>query len=659
MQFAQLIKIILEEGNMRKLLCVILVLMLLITGCSGTSGNATDASNTSYSSDSSAESNADSKETEKGITYSDKQEYVKAYANELTTINYLVTASTVEFGLAANFIDTLVDYDKYGVLIPCLAKEWSCSDDGLVWSFKLRDGVNWLTYEGEVYAELTAQDFVDSLKYIFEKENGSKTANIAYGVIKNGEKYYNKEITDFSQVGVKAVDKYTLEYTLEKPVPYFESMLTYACFFPVNGKFLDEMGERFGTTNDTLLYNGAYILKEYEPQNKRVLVKNGDYWDNENVHIGKVKYKYNKEAATIAQELYLRGEISYVEIPSTSIDAWMNDPKLKDKVRPGRPSFYTYFYALNFNPTFDDVYDPEIWKIAVNNKNFRKAIFHGFNRLAAIVTAEPYSPENKILNTVTPKGFVNLNSKDFTEMVDLAEISKRDSYNVDLALEYKEKAMDELKDKVEFPVKMMMPYNTGGTEATQRAQIVEQQLERTLGEDFIDVYIVPFPPTGYLNNTRRAGNYSLQEVNWGPDYADPETYTDMFVPGSNYNFPEMCEEVNENGEKTFDAYMELINEGKNEMVDLQKRYESFAKAEAYLIEEAWVIPYGVGLGSGSGGYYSSLLNPFEKAYSPFGVANERYKGQRILSKPMNTEMYFAEKEKWEKERVKALKKAGE
>lgn len=652
-----------RRENMKRILSIILVLMLLITGCSGSgssstsSDTGTDTNNnksTSESPSTGGETSSKTETVEEGITYSDKQEYTEVYSREVNTINYLVTASTVEFGLAANLVDTLVDYDRYGVMQPCLATDWSVSDDGLVWTFKIREGVNWNTNKGDVYAELTATDFVDSLRYVFDKENGSKTANIAYRVIKNAEKYYNGEITDFSKVGVKAIDKYTLEYTLERPIPYFESMLTYACFFPVNGKFLGEMGERFGTSNDTLLYNGAFVLDIFEPQNRRVLVANEDYWDKENVHIKKIKYKYNKEASTISQELYLRGETSLVEIPSTSIDAWMEDPKLKDKVRPNRSSFYTYFFALNFKPTFDEVYEPEVWKIAVNNKNFRKAIFHGLDRLAAMITAEPYSPENKINNTITPKNFVAFAGKDFTQMGNLAAFTNGDSYNVDLALSFKEKAMEELKDDIEFPVKMMMPYYTAGIEATQRAQIVKQQLERTLGKDFVEIYLVPYPPTGYLNNTRRAGNYSLQEVNWGPDYADPETYTDMFIPGSNYNFPEMCEEVNENGEKTFDVYMSIINEAQNEMVDLNRRYELFAKAEAHLIEEAWVIPYGLG----GGGYVSSLLNPFESPYSPFGVARERFKGHHVLAEPMNTEEYFEEKAKWEKERAEALKKSG-
>ncbi len=228
---------------MKRLFALMLAMMMLITACSS---GGTETS---------------------GDNVAEVQEYRIVYSGEVTTLNYLVTSSTNEFAIAANLVDTLIDYDRYGVVQPCLATEWSVSDDGLVWTFKLREGVKWLTHEGEEYAEVTAQDFVDAMKYILNPANESKTANIAYSVLKNAEEYYNGEIRDFEQVGVKAIDKYTLEYTLKEPTPYFLSMLTYVCFFPVNGQFLEEVGDKFGTDNLNLLYNGAYILETFEPQN--------------------------------------------------------------------------------------------------------------------------------------------------------------------------------------------------------------------------------------------------------------------------------------------------------------------------------------------------------------------------------------------------------
>ena len=178
-----------------------------------------------------------------------------------------------------------MEYDHLGIVKPALATEWSVSDDGLVWAFKIREGVKWYNYKGEEYAEVVAQDWVDALKYSFDPDNASSTANISYSVIKNGEAYFKGEIDNFEQVGVKAKDKYTLEYTLNHPVPYFLSMLTYCPFMPANGQFLEEVGESFGTDNTNILYNGAYILSAWEPQNQHEFIKNEDYWDADNVYI--------------------------------------------------------------------------------------------------------------------------------------------------------------------------------------------------------------------------------------------------------------------------------------------------------------------------------------------------------------------------------------
>lgn len=575
--------------------------------------------------------------------------YSTVYSGEVTTINYLTTASENEFGLAANLVDTLVDYDNLGILQPSLATEWSVSPDGLTWTFKIREGVKWYTHEGEEYAEVVAQDWVDSLKYIFTADNASSTANVAYRVIKNAKAFYDGEITDFGQVGVKAKDKYTLEFTLESPVPYFLSMLNYSVFFPVNGDFLAEKGDRFGTDNTNLLYNGAYILTTFEHQNRRVLTKNENYWDADKVFIDELNYQYNAEAASIAAEMYLRGEITDVAIPSTSIDEWMNNAEKKEMVRPGRPSSYTYFYAFNFDPKFDAEYEPANWKAAVNNTSFRKSLYHGLNRIAAQRTAEPYFPENKLNFTITPSNFTEVNGVDFTTIGRLGEIAKTEPFNEDLALEFKEKALAELEGKVTFPVKVVMPYNTGGSEWTQRVQVIEQQMEALLGTDYIDIIPLPHPPTGFLDGTRRSGNYSFQEVNWGPDYADPETYTDPFRRGGTYNFPEYTTEVDENGRNMFEVYEEMLNAAKAEVVDMEKRFELFAAAEAYIIDNAWVLPYGLG----GGGYVSSKLNPFESPHSPFGVSYLRFKGQKVYDEPMGPDQYATELAKWEEARANA------
>ena len=609
---------------MKRLIAMMLAIMIVLAGCRGKTDKASG------------------KEGE-------IVEYSTVYSGEITTLNYLVTASQNEFALAANMVDSLIDYDKYGVVIPGLATEWHNTEDGLIWTLKIREGVKWLTYDGKEYAETKAKDFVDAAKYLLDPSNESQTANIFYSVIKNAEEFYNGEIDDFEQVGVKALDDYTLEYTLKENTPYFLSMLNYICFLPVNGDFLEEVGGRFGTDNTNVLYNGAFIMETFEPQTRRILVKNQEYWDKDNIFIDRIKETYNQESATLSPELFLRGETDYAEIPASLIEEWLKDPVKKDVVRPIRTNFYTYFYALNFDPKFDAEYEPDNWKIAVNNESFRKSLFHGLDRKSAMTTSEPYNPEQRLSNTITPKSFVDLAGVDYTELGGLDEFVNTDSFNEALAKEYRDKAMEELQGKAKFPIIVYMPYNSGGTELANRVQVIEQQMENLLGKDYIDIQIDPKPPTNFLTEVRRSGKYGFLECNWGPDYADPETYTDPFTPGANYNFPEYVEGYTDsNGEKT---YTNLTNKAKSEVRDINKRYELFAEAEAFLIKEAFVIPYAVG----GGGYAAGRLNPFESQYSPFGVSSQRYKGQRIMEKPMNTEEYKKALDVWEEERTKALK----
>lgn len=590
--------------------------------------------------------------SEKGDESSGKvSEYRTVYSGEIKTLNYLKTAEANEFAMSANIIDGLIEYNQYGIVQPSLAESWSSNEDNTVWTFKLREDVKWVTSDGKEYADVVAQDFVDGLNYVLDAKNESSTAWIAT-VVKNGDAFYNGEITDFSQVGVKAVDEYTLEYTLENPTPYFLSMLNYVCFFPVNGEFLAEKGESFGTTKENVLYNGAYVLDKFEPQNERVLVKNDTYWDKENVFIDRIRYKYNKEAGTVAPELFLRGEVDSASIPTSVIDEWFNDEDKKAQVRQSQNNFYTYFYALNFDPQFDAQYEPENWKVAVNNKNFRKSLYHALDRVSAMLTTEPYNPEDMLNNTITPKNFVDVEGVDYTQLEPLKNVTNTDSFNKDLALEFKEKAMTELQGKATFPVKVLMPYNSGSPDWANRSQVVEQQLETLLGADYIDIIVEAGPSTGFLQEVRRPGKYALLEANWGPDYADPASYTDPFTEGGTYNKPELAEGYTESNGKS--KYQNMVDAAKAEM-DLAKRYELFAQAEAFLIEEAFVIPYAVG----GTGYIASKLNPFEAQYSPFGVTLEKFKGQKVLEKPMSNEEYKEALAKWEQERAEALAEAGE
>ncbi len=600
-----------------------------------------------------------------------EQIYYNVYSSDWPSLNYMYESSA---DLCANFIDTLVEYDNYGILQPCLAESWECSEDGLTWTFHLRKGVKWMTADMEEYgADVVADDFVYSASRILDSSltQVSKTSDILY-VIKNAEAYFNGEC-DWEDVGVKAIDDYTLEYMLEQPVAYFESMLSYVCFMPCNREFGEEMGEDFGTSNYTYLYCGAYILTDWEPGAYRVLKRNPTYWDIDNIHIEELNETFNSEASTLSTELFKRGEIMTASLTTSEAQTWLADPELSKMIRPGRAAFnYSYWYAFNYyikaaddSYTYPEEYDPENYFLAAQNKNFRKSIFHALDRVAAMMTkvSDETSARSLMINTITPPGFAT-GAGEYTQTGSLAAISNTDSYNADLALEYKAKAVEELTAAgVTFPVKLYMPYNTGKADLTQRAQVVEQQLEKLLGSDYIDIVLDGYSNDDYLNTTRRAGNYSFMEVYWGPDYADPYTFTDPFRVSQKYAYlfmgnglgkPATADTPGARQDRLGGYWTDLVYDNMVEPAfaeqDLAKRYAILAEAEAWLIDEAYVIPFCMD----GGGYVASCLNPFEAQYAPFGASEKRYKYQWIYETPFGMDEYAELLTEWEAEREARL-----
>ena len=587
--------------------------------------------------------------------------YRTLYSGEITSLNYLTTATTNEFALAANVIDTLVEYDKYGQVQPSLAESWDYDAENLTYTFNIRKGAKWVKADGSVYADVTAHDFVTAAKYILDAANASSTANIFYSVIDGAEAYYlgtsepeeGKEpypVMDFETVGVKAINDYTLQYKLVEPCPYFLSMVTYVCFMPVNADFLAEKGADFGvaTSNENILYCGAYVLSEFKPQQSRIYSKNVSNWDADNILIETIQQTYNKEAGTLAPEMYARNLIDSADISSTIAAEWLADPEKADLIRPVRQSgFYSYWMLFNFDPQFDAEYEPENWKIVVNNENFRKAFYYGLDRVKSKMVMEPDNPESILFNTVTPPEFVSIDGVDYTEMGALADITDlgTDTFNEETALEYMNTAVEELKAAgATFPVKMLMPYNPSSSAWAEECVVMEQQLEGLFGTDVIDIIVEAGPSSGFLKEVRRSGKYAFMKCNWGPDYADPNTYTDPFYEGT-YNWPNLATEYI--GEDGVSEYYKLVDAAREITDDLTARYEAYATAEAFLIDNALVIPYGYD----NGGYTASRLNPFESQFAPFGISNERFKGQALMTEPMNTDAYFEAYDQWEEERA--------
>lgn len=558
---------------------------------------------------------------------------------------------------------------------PCLAESWTKSEDGLTWTFKIREGVKWQRYDGSEYGEnVKAEDWVTSAKWILDPANTARTADLLFDMV-GAEDYYmaleSGTEANWDNVGIKAISEYELQFTLTAPCPWFLSRLTYNWGYPTCAKFLDEMGESFGTNNDTILYCGAFLCSQYEPNSYVISTRNPLYWDIDKIHVERIEEKYNAETDTLAPEALLRGEVTVADIPTDQIDGWMNDPSKAKLIRPNRPGSYSYFFLVNFMPTYTerDGLSHEQWLKAANNMNFRKSLYYGLDRIKGLGCYDPYTPEDYELRTITPYNFCAADGKDYPYLDALKAITETEQFQPETAIEYRDKARAELEAAgVTFPIMAYMPYNSESTQQTNLAVIVSQQLEELLGSDYIKFIIEGYPDTDYLSTTRRAGNYSFMMSYWGPDYADPETWTDPFNLGQAYNYiwraDGMATQTTQGdpagrmGRSGFDetywkdfVYGQKVAEATAETVDNNKRYNALAETEAWLIDQAFVIPFGV---LNSFGYISSCMNPFESQYAPFGMSDDRYKYQWVYDKPFSTEEYLEMLPVWEAERVERI-----
>lgn len=565
--------------------------------------------------------------------------YKEVYSSELSTLNYVHSTNTALTQMAYLICDGLIEFDQYGVMQPCLATSWETSDDGLVYTFHLREGVMWYDYKCNPVTELTAHDFVAAAKTILTAANGHTVANTLYNTLVGAKAYFDGETADFDTVGIHAIDDYTLEYQLLSPVPYFLSMLALNPWFPIPAEFAEQKGENFGVTNEDLLYCGAYYLKSYEPEYQRVLEMNPNYWNSDAISIKTLTWKYNKEASSNGPELYLRGETDSVELSTSIVDEWKADDTLWSQVHRVQYNNMSYFEAFNFNPTYEEEYAPQDWKTAVNNTNFRKAIFYAYDRYAIAMTLDPYTYEDKVLNTYLRPGLARVGSTDLLELSGLDAYSAQDNiFDADAALTYKKLAMEELEDQVSFPIQVVVAYSVSSSASTSRVQVLEQQLENVLGTDFIDVILVGYSGSSFNSEVRNTGKWSMLELGWGPDYADPMSAYDPLLKislGDRYGKLYLAEEFYD--ESLGYGEFEKLALAANDIVDdLTARYEAFASAEKFLLDHALVIPSYIG----GGGYQANTIDPLSGWCGQFGEYGRRkYKGAVVMDHSMSMEEY--------------------
>ena len=614
------------------------------------------------------------------------------YETDPDSLNYLTTGKAAVANITSNVVDGLMENDRYGNFVPSMAEDWSVSQDGLTYTYTIRKDAKWYTSEGEEYAAVKAQDFVTGLKYA--ADNKSEALYLVQESIKGLDAYVKGEVKDFSEVGIKAIDDQTVQYTLNKPESFWNSKTTMGILAPVNEEFLTSKGSDFAKATDpsSILYNGPFLLKSLVAKSSVEFEKNPNYWDKDNVHIDKVKLSFwdGQDTGKLA-DTFKDGGFSMARLFPTSAGYPELEKEFKDNIVYTPQDSATFLVGTNIDrqsykytsKTTDE--QKTSTKKALLKKDFRQAIAFGFDRTAYASQVNGESGASKLLrNLFVPPTFVQADGKNFGELVKEKLVTYGDEWkdvNLDDAqdgLYNPEKAKAEFAkakaalqaEGVQFPIHLDMPVDQTNTTKVQRVQSLKQSLEATLGTDNVVIDIQQLQKDEVLNvtyfaETAAGEDWDLSDnVGWSPDYIDPSTYLDIIKPSVGENtktYLGFDAGTNNAAAKQvgLEDYEKMVGEADNEDTDVSKRYDKYAAAQAWLTDSALIIP----TTSQTGRPMLSKMVPFTLpfAYSGNKGMSEAllYKYLELQDKPVTADEYQKAQDKWKKEKEESNKKAQE
>lgn len=594
---------------MKKTIALLLTLVMLsciVAGCSGNqNGNApqdNDPANTA----------APAQTDEPQVVY--EKTYKSTFSTSITSMNPYCTEFTSDYNFISNIAEGLVETDVYGRPSPCMAESWEHNDDFSVWTFRIRPDVYWVDCNGsKTEYKVTADDFVAGIRYIADPANNASGISTIRNVIAGLYDYYyalvdiddgtdigktrDEVVASFDEtVGVKAVDEYTVEYTLSGPCPYFLSYAQLDMMLPVEQAFLDSVGEDFGTSKETMLYNGGYYISAWDLDKQFVLTKNENYWDLDKLTLDTLQWEYVSDSIS-SLEMFQRGNITGTSLTSEEV-ASIRGGEWEDYVYLSEKTVTTYWYSWNFQTK-----NPEM-AAAVQNENFRKAVFSAIDAITLSAIWEPNDPEFFCRYTLLPENAIfDDDGKDYTDYGNL-------------------------------PIDIVYSSSSSDSDM-KKATLVKNMLETYLGKEYVNV-ILAYSSNSFSAEVLDLGNWDLVDDSYGLRYADPSANlnrctSDYDITDSGYSIPE------------FDAMIEKAGA----TYDLSERYAAYADAECYLLEHAYLKPYM----SGGGSYNMTRLVPYTVPGGYFGLSRYKMKGALIQSEPVTKAQHEQLKEKYEAEKA--------
>ena len=594
---------------------------------------------------------------------------------ELESWNMLYTQKAGDANVVTNLWDGLLSFDCYGKVVPAIASSWEHNEDATVWTFHLRDDVDWVDYNGEVKAHLTSKDFLVGFEWVMNAiKNEANNTSMPNDTIVGAYEYYEltKEAGDAAAdmtyedmlaagVGIEAPDDYTLVFTCPSACPYFDTVAAYNSFYPVAPALIEELGvEGFRSCdNTTMWYNGPYVVEEYIQGNTKSYIPNPNYYDAANVSRFERFTVTMISDGSISLQLYQNRELDEVDLGESNITTIQSDPsnEYNQQLCEKRAKKFSYCFIFNYDKKNTDGTPDENWNKAIANKAFRQCFSKGMVLNKFFARYNPINPLKCENDFFTMKGlcytsdgtdYTNLVAKEMGldgEAYDGKTMKRLRANNGDIT-ELKKQAMEELSAiGVTFPVHCSYYILAGSTSALDSATVLKQCFTDSFGDDFIVLDINTFV-SSTMKEVVAPKLQSFVHMGWGADFGDPINFlTQIIVHDDNAyyscNMTNIAGIVN-NGPASYqtelvaayEKFTDLVNEGRAIVDDTDARYAAFAKAEAYFLDENLIFPTVYDIT-----WCLTHVNEYSKINAMYGPCNYKAVNWETSEEAYTTEQY--------------------
>ena len=596
---------------------------------------------------------------------------------ELESWNMLYTQKAEDANVVTNLWDGLLSFDCYGKVVPAIASSWEHNEDATVWTFHLRDDVDWVDCNGEVKAHLTSKDFLVGFEWVMNAiKNEANNTSMPNDTIVGAYEYYEltKEAGDAAAdmtyedmlaagVGIEAPDDYTLVFTCPSACPYFDTVAAYNSFYPVAPALIEELGvDGFRSCdNTTMWYNGPYVVEEYIQGNTKSYIPNPNYYDAANVSRFERFTVTMISDGSISLQLYQNRELDEVDLGESNITTIQSDPsnEYNQQLCEKRAKKFSYCFIFNYDKKNTDGTPDENWNKAIANKAFRQCFSKGMVLNKFFARYNPINPLKCENDFFTMKGlcytsdgtdYTNLVAKEMGldgEAYDGKTMKRLRANNGDIT-ELKKQAMEELSAiGVTFPVHCSYYILAGSTSALDSATVLKQCFTDSFGDDFIVLDINTFV-SSTMKEVVAPKLQSFVHMGWGADFGDPINFlTQIIVHDDNAyyscNMTNIAGIVN-NGPASYqkdlvaayEKFTDLVNEGRAIVDDTDARYAAFAKAEAYFLDENLIFPTVYDIT-----WCLTHVNEYTKINAMYGPCNYKAVNWETSEEAYTTEQYDA------------------